>query len=179
VLLSILTNDVDDSEPLSEKEFRECFDLYFNSVRNFIYYRYRDKELAEDMAQDAFVKLWENRHKIRRQTLRNYLYAVAANSAATLFQRKLVHLTFESSFKGKSDRPETPEEAMMYDEFARKLERALSKLPDGAREVFLMSRVDDVKIKDIADSLGLTIKAIEKRITKARLILKQELGLDL
>jgi RNA polymerase sigma-70 factor (ECF subfamily) len=69
----------------------------------------------------------------------------------------------------------TPEYLLEMQEFDQKLQAVLEKIPEGAREVFLMNRVDGLKYREIADYLGLSMKAIEKRMSKALAILRKEI----
>jgi RNA polymerase sigma-70 factor (ECF subfamily) len=64
---------------------------------------------------------------------------------------------------------------MEMQEFDEKLQAVLAKIPDGAREVFLMNRIDGLKYREIADILGLSMKAVEKRMSRALAILRDEL----
>ena len=68
---------------------------------------------------------------------------------------------------------------MMKKEYEAKLNGALSKIPEGSREVFLMNRIEGLKYREIAERLGLSVKAIEKRISKAIHILNEILGVKL
>jgi RNA polymerase sigma-70 factor (ECF subfamily) len=68
---------------------------------------------------------------------------------------------------------------MEMDEYDQRLQKVLSSLPEGGREVFLMNRLEDLTYQEIADRLGLTVKAIEKRISKVLKILREKLGVDI
>jgi RNA polymerase sigma-70 factor (ECF subfamily) len=68
---------------------------------------------------------------------------------------------------------------MEMDEYDQRLQKVLSSLPEGGREVFLMNRLEDLTYQEIADRLGLTVKAIEKRISKVIKILREKLGVDI
>ena len=70
----------------------------------------------------------------------------------------------------------TPQFHMEEQEFGEKLNRILAKLPDGSREVFLMNRIEKIKYDEIAERLGISVKAVEKRMSKALSILRAELG---
>ena len=64
-------------------------------------------------------------------------------------------------------------------EYEEKLNNVLSQIPEGSREVFLMNRIEGLKYKEIAENLGLSVKAIEKRISKALEIIREKLGVNL
>jgi RNA polymerase sigma-70 factor (ECF subfamily) len=163
---------------LTHEEFRRVFDEWYKPVRNFIYYRCGDMELAEDMVQDSFIKLWENRDRLDRTTMKAYLYKIAQNN--TINYRKRQQLFFKFQRKGANDRDfDTPEKLAEIAEYEQKLYTVIAMLPDGGREVFLMNRLEDLTYQEIADRLNLSVKAIEKRMSKVLKIVRDQLGADI
>ena len=163
---------------MSEKEFKECFDQFFDPIRNYIYFLSSDSDLAEDLAQDTFIKLWDNRNKIVKSTIKSYLYAIARNLTINHLKRDKLKYTFVSQ-QEKNPFSESPEYVLLEKEFRKKLENALAKLPDGNREVFLMNRIEGLKYTEIAERIGLSVKAVEKRMSKAIKLLKESTGYSL
>ncbi len=161
-------------EELSSQEFERAFDMYYGAVRNYLYYKCGQAELAEDVAQDAFVKVWETRDRIEKNSLKAYLYTIAGNLLINQLKREQLKFQFLNLQTEKKDKA-TPEYLLEMQEFDQKLQNALSKIPDGAREVFLMNRVDGLKYHEIGDRLGLSMKAVEKRMSKALAILRIEI----
>lgn len=159
---------------LTAKEFEYFFDSYYTSVRNYLYYKCGNAELSEDTAQDAFVKLWETRSRIDKTSLKAYLYTIAGNLLINQLKRETLKYKFINLQTDRSEK-KTPEYLMEMQEFDQKLQATLAKIPDGAREVFLMNRIDDLKYHEIAERLGIGIKAVEKRMSKALKIIREEL----
>lgn len=176
MILSLNKNEPHES--LSEKDFKEIFDQYFDAIRNYIYFLSSDIGLAEDLAQDTFVKLWDNRNKIVRNTVKSYLYAIARNLTINHLKREKLKYTFVS-LQEKNPFSESPEYVLLEKEFKQKLEDALAFLPEGNREVFLMNRIEGLKYSQIAERIGLSVKAVEKRMSKAIKILKEKTGYSL
>jgi RNA polymerase sigma factor (sigma-70 family) len=75
-----------------------------------------------------------------------------------------------------SDTPEKIAEMAQYEE---RLQQVIASLPEGGREVFLMNRLEDLTYQEIADRLGLSVKAIEKRMSKVLRIIREQLGADI
>ena len=165
-------------ESLSEKEFKEAFDQYFEAIRNYIYFLSSKVDLAEDLAQDTFIKLWDTRDKIVKKTIKSYLYAIARNLTINHLKREKLKYTFVSQ-QDKNPFSESPEYVLLEKEFKQKLENALAELPEGNREVFLMNRIEGLKYAEIAERIGLSVKAVEKRMSKAIRILKDTTGYSL
>lgn len=161
-------------EKLSAQEFERAFDLYYTSVRNFLYYKTSQSELAEDVAQDAFVKLWETRDKIDKSSIKAYVFTIANNLAINQLKRDQLKFKFLKLQVDKTD-IKTPEYLLEMQEFDQKLQDSLAKIPDGAREVFLMNRIDGLKYREIAEMLGLSMKAVEKRMSRALTVLRDQI----
>ena len=163
---------------LTHAEFQRAFSEWYVAVRNFIYYRCGDLELAEDLAQDSFVKLWEHRHRVERSTLKAYLYKIAQNQTINYQKRQQLFYRFQK--QAPSDRDyDSPEKLAEMNEYEKRLQKVIAQLPDGGREVFLMNRLEDLTYQEIADRLGLSVKAIEKRMSKVLQIFRDQLGTEI
>ncbi len=165
-------------EVLTRAEFEQVFDAYYESVRNYLYYKCSDAELSEDIAQDAFVKLWENRESIDKTSLKAYVYTIAGNLLINQLKRNQLKFKFLNLQQEQLDR-QSPDYIIEMEEFDLKLQAALAKIPEGAREVFLMNRIDELKYHEIAERLGLSVKAVEKRMSKALAVLREALNKEL
>jgi RNA polymerase sigma-70 factor (ECF subfamily) len=177
VILSLL-NTGQHFEEMSLAEYQQVFREYYKPIRNFIYFRCSDRDMAEDLAQDVFLKLWETRMRIDRRTVKAYLYTIAHN--LTVNQVKRRKLKFDFQKRPYTDREfDTPEKLIEIEEYDKRLQQVLAMLPEGGREVFLMNRLEDLTYNEIAERLGLTVKAIEKRMSKVLKILRDNLGADI
>ena len=131
-----------------------------------MYYKTGDIQQAEDLMQEAFVRLWQKRTEIQPEKAKSFLFTVANN----LFLDKVRHQKVVRNFElePRSDRDkESPEYQMEVQEFKKQLEEALANLSEGSREVFLMNRLEDLPYREIAERLGISQKAVEKRMSKA------------
>ena len=151
---------------MTREDFKSVFDTYYRPLKNFLYYKLADIDLAEDIAQEVFVRAWDKRDTILLETVKSYLYKIANNlainhfnSAKTRFELKL----------GDHDRSvqESPHYVLEKDEFATRLNRTLENLPESQRVVFLMNRIDDLTYSEIAGRLDISVKAVEKRMQGA------------
>jgi len=155
--------------------YRSIFDQYYESIRSFAYYKTGDVDLADDIVQEVFLKLWTNRQGVKDDTLKSLLYTIASNTIKNHFKHQKVVYNFQNQ-----DQPnETSEEAdsaLRQEEFNRKLQDALTEIPEKSREVFLMNRIEGLTYSDIADRLGLSVKAIEKRMSEALSVLRSRIS---
>lgn len=152
-------------------EFRQLFDQYFKQVKNFIYYKLGDVDAAEDIAQECFVKVWENREKVKPESAKSYLYTIANNLTINQLKRQKVVLKFLSR-KSKLEHNENPQFGMELEEFTKHLQDAITSLSEKQRIVFLMNRIDSLTYAEIATRLEISVKAVEKRMTGALMSLR-------
>jgi len=161
-----------------KKELRECYERYFEAIRNYIYFKVKDEALAEDIVQETFIKLWQKRDTIRIETVKSLLYVTANNTVINHFNHLKVVRNHEAEVvhqqKGRSS--ETPDYVLEGKEFQVKLDHVIESIPEGSKVVFLMNRIDGLKYHEIADRLNIGVKAVEKRMGKAIAIVKEHLG---
>lgn len=166
------------SENLCEdKVFSKAFNMHSKEVRNFIYYKCGDMSQAEDYMQDAFIKLWDNCSKVSFAKVKSYLFVLVKNAFFNQFQHQKVVLKYKNSQKSSIDN-QSPEFLMEEKEFHKQLNEEINKLTEKQREVFLMSRIDKKSYSEIADNLGISVKAVEKRMHKALKQIKENLKIN-
>jgi RNA polymerase sigma-70 factor (ECF subfamily) len=162
-----------------EKIFRGLFDVHSETIRNFLYYKCRNVQQAEDLTQDAFLKLWNNCKKVSFEKAKSFVMKVAQNAFFNEVAHDKVILKYNESKKGLQSFVENPEFLMEEKEFMHKLERCISNLPEKEREVFLLSRKDKKTYREIAEIIGITQKAVERRMHLALVKLREKIGMSI
>lgn len=155
--------------------FKDIFDNHFDAVRNYIYYRSGDVEVATDIAQETFMKIWEKQIDTETKNIKGLLFKIASDLFVSNYRRQKVMLNFKLSLAPKVEN-QSPEDNMQFKELENKYESALIKLSEKQRVVFLMSRIDNMKYHEIANAVSISVKAVEKRMKLALLHLKKELN---
>lgn len=157
---------------MDKAEFKGIFDEYYIPLKNFLYYKLGDTNLAEDLTQEVFLKAWNQRDKIIMGTVKSYLYTIANNLAINHY--KSAKNRFEFGLKNEeSTHSQSPEYKMEEAEFEEHLKASIAKLTENQRVVFLMNRIDDLTYNEIATRLGISVKAVEKRMKNALEFLRQ------
>ena len=155
-------------------QFEHLFHSHYEAIRNYIYYKSGSIDEAEDIAQEAFLKIWEKRETIIQTTVKSLLYTIAGNIFLNRWQHRNVELQFAMQYGSEGD-SSSPEYELEMKEFDEKLQNALSALTEKNRTVFLMNRIDRMTYQDIANSLEISVKAVEKRMNKALAFLRETL----
>lgn len=148
------------------REYKEIFDKHYDAVRNFLYYKLGDIDLAEDLVQEVFLKTWEKRDTIKMETVQNLLFTIASHLAINHFKSAKNRFEFELKDQAQTTQ-ESPQYIIEKDEFAKHLQEAIAALPEKQRTVFLMNRIDELTYKEIAERLDISVKAVEKRMHEA------------
>lgn len=151
---------------MTHTKFKNLFDIHFDTIRNYIYYRSGDAEMATDIAQETFMLVWEKQIKIEEKKIKGLLFKIAGDLFISNYRRQKVVLQFKLNLKPDIV-DHSPEDQLQFKELKEKYETALANLPEKQRTVFLMSRMEQLKYREIADILGLSVKAVEKRMKHA------------
>ena len=154
--------------------FEEIFNNYAKDVKRFIFFKTKDTNLTEDIVQDTFVKLWEECKNASYDTIKNFLFTIANNLFLNIVKHNKVIDKHQKGFVRENSN-ESPEFIFLENEFYEKLENAIASLSEKQREVFLMSRIEKKKYKEIATQLNISVKAVEKRMHAALIALKEKI----
>ncbi|RED97863.1 RNA polymerase sigma factor [Marinoscillum furvescens] len=157
----------------SEKVFSELFKNYSEELYKFLYYKYGAQYNPRDLVQDAFSKLWDNCKKVLPEKARGFLFTVANNLTLNVISRQKTAWSYEQ-LPHSGNTNESPEYVMEEAEYMDQLQEALDSLTEEQRVTFMLNRVEGKKHQEIADMLGISRKAVEKRIYKALAILREK-----
>jgi len=146
--------------------FNELFKAHSKDLFNFLYYKYGADNNPHDIVQEAYIKLWKNCEKVIYAKARAFLFTVGNNQMLSELAKKKTALKFAET-KPKAYSLETPEFVMQEKEYGDRLEAALAELTEEQRVAFLLNRIEGKKHQEIAEILGISRKAVEKRIYTA------------
>lgn len=159
-------------------EFESLFEQYFEPIKSFIYYKVGNVAIAEDLVQETFIKLWERKEEIKKETVKSLLYTISSNLSKNHIKHQ--HVVFNFANKPNTlNFSESPQQVLEEAEFKERLENALGSLSEVHRTTFLMNRIDQITYVDIAARLNISAKTVEKRMSVAIKHLHKELGYKL
>jgi RNA polymerase sigma factor (sigma-70 family) len=137
-------------------------------------YRGADEELATDISQDVFMKLWQKELDFEEPGTKSLLYKMASDAFVSHFRKTQVAAKYEQSVELKIEFND-PQKQLEYEEVHGQYLNALSTMGEKQRDVFLMNRMEEMTYKEIAERLGLSVKAVEKRMSQAIGFLRERL----
>lgn len=162
----------------------ELFRKHYKVLRAYAYRLINDRDMAEDIVQDIYVELWKKREQLLMESaIRFYLFrAVYTRSLNYLNSKQYTDQEpFEQTTEGRiqqiylQTQALDQESELLYKELQGKIADAVSIMPEQCRKVFLLSRKHEMKNKEIADHLGISVKTVEKHISKALSVLREQL----
>src|SRR5688572_12890922 len=151
-----------------ETAFLKIYDLYWYKIYLIAYRRLGKKEIAEELTQDLFLKLWEKRNILKPQRIENYLCVAIKNAVIDHIHSALVanrYVDFHKAY-GESASRQT-QDTVEFDDLSHAIEKGLSNLPHKTQEVFKLSRLNSWAPDKIAKHLNLSEKTVGYHLTKS------------
>lgn len=149
-----------------QEVFNKVYKEQVQSLRNFMFFKTKDRDASYDLVQEAFLKLWQNCGKVSPNKAKSYLFTTANNLFLNTVAHKKVQFKFTQGVKTSQDN-NSPEFLLEEKEFGQKLQKALDSLTQLQRTAFLLSRVEGKKYREIAAIYNISEKAAGKRVLDA------------
>ncbi len=161
-----------------EAVFEQVFKKYYKNLHAYAFTMLKDQETAEEMVQQVFFKLWDRAENLTlHSSIQAYLYKAVYHECLNHIKHQKVRtdhqLRVAYSLKNQSD---NASKKVIAKELEGKIREALNQLPEQCRTIFQMSRFDEMKYKEIADQLNISIKTVENQMGKALKILRANLA---
>jgi len=149
-----------------KKVFQNIYMQWCDPLQHFMQSRGMGLDDAADKVQESFLRLWKHCADVSADKAKSYLFSIAVRLHIDEHRREKVKLKYLDNV-GQMISIRDGQYELESKEFKHKLEEAINSMTDASREVFIMNRFDDLSYKQIAETLNLSVKAIEKRMSKA------------
>src|SRR5688572_32952778 len=153
-----------------ERALEAVFKAHYAGMASFVQRFVRSPDLAEELVQDVFLKLWSKREQLAEiETFRTYLFRAARNTALNYLRRAKLERRWREE-QGTDDDPPTSfaaDEETVEQELAVAVQEAINRLPPRCREIFLLSRDGGLTYAEIARSLEISVKTVETQMGRA------------
>jgi RNA polymerase sigma-70 factor (ECF subfamily) len=160
-----------------QEAFKEFFFLLQPGIHRFLYKYLCDKDAANDLTQDTFIKFWTNRDQINSSLFpKSYLYKIARNLAYNHISRN--HSISNSLFRRADDL------TLIYcpdDEYDKcfildELQKAINELPERCKTTFILSRYEGFNYSEIAELMQVSVQTVKNQMNKAIAVLRKRLN---
>lgn len=162
----------------NKSDFESLFRKHYSNLCSYANKYLEDLDASEEVVQEMFYKLWDKRESLNIETsIQSYLFRAVRNASLNVIK----HINIREDYKDYR-KLEIEEEEQNFDdgvvvsELEEKIRKSIDLLPVERRKVFIMSRFDGLKYKEIAEKQNISIKTVENQMGKALKFLREELS---
>lgn len=160
-----------------EKAFAKVYHTYKNIIGHRLFRLLKSETLVEEVMQDLFLKVWENRAAINPdKSFKLYLYRIAGNRVIDLFRRtKREKAILEEIIAGNTELYTHIEETLFKKEYASLLDRLIVQMPAQRKKIFIACKLEGKSYQEAADEFGIATTTVNDHLQKAMHYLKSKL----
>lgn len=160
----------------NEEALEFLFKVYYPRLQGYTSRFITDKELVKDIIQECFIKLWEKHNSIQILSVQSLLFAMVRNSCLNYLKHESIVNQYQIEYLANIQGQEKlyhadflcdADSPLLYEELRKEINYVIDQLPERQKEVFLMSRFEGLKNREIAEKLQISTTAVEKHISKA------------
>ena len=167
-----LTHAISNGDQVAFKLF---FERHYNPLTAYITTFTNDRSLTEDLVQQAFIQIWKNRKKLRiQQTPKNYLYTIAYHAFIDHYRETKRENLVLDALKRKALEVRIKEEEDVAALRIEKLRSIVDALPEKCQEILKLNKIKGLKYREIADTLGISVKTVESQMRIAYRKIREE-----
>lgn len=160
-----------------EQAFERVFLQWFDGLYAYAFSVVKEQAIAEEVVQTVFCRIWEKRASLQiHSSLKAYLYGSVYHECISWLRQEEKRRAHRSQLLKRIEAAVDPVDNAAMGELKATLQQALDELPEQCRIIFLLSRYGELRYREIAGQLGLSIKTVETQISKALKLLRQKLA---
>ncbi|MGM9789947.1 MAG: RNA polymerase sigma-70 factor [Candidatus Cryptobacteroides sp.] len=162
----------------SKSGFDAIYHLYVNKLYSFVYSYTRSRTSTEEIVQDVFVRLWNARASIKNgDSLGAFIFTIAKNLTINSFRATVNSPVFEEylGLREKLSDNRNADAILEYDDLVETVRKIAGKMPPTRRKIVLMSKIGQMKNKEIAEALALSEQTVKNQLTAGMKTLREEL----
>jgi RNA polymerase sigma-70 factor (ECF subfamily) len=158
-------------------DFEKLFKTHYSKLCSYANLFLSDPDASEDVVQEVFFKLWKNRDELTiNTTIKSYLFRAVRNGCMNIID----HISIREAYKIVNEEDIINSESYHIDEtivseLEQRIRETIDQLPPERRKVFIMSRFDGLKYREIADHLNISVKTVENQMYQALKFLREKL----
>ena len=164
-------------EESSERAFRGFYDLTYDRLFRIAYFFLKREEWAQEVVLDVFMSLWNQRATLSDvHNIEDYCFILTRNAALNYLEKEKRHASRSLETVPESDgTDQSPEEQLISEELFARYVKALDRLPERCREVFIRVREEKQSYAQVAQDMGFSVKTVDAQLQKAHARLREML----
>lgn len=160
------------------KEYKDIYLLYFDPLCKYLNFYTKDMHVIEDIVQEVFVKLWEDRMTVEISQYKAYIFKAARNKMLNYQRNELNRLLLlEKWFDEQINDKDENDEAFRVDRLVDEIFRVVDDLPLQCRDIFLLGKKENMTYKQIAEIKNISVKTVENQMSIALKKIRDRLSL--
>lgn len=159
----------------SQTAFREFYNLTYDRLFRIAYYYVKRDEWSQEIVLDVFMKIWEQRATLNElRNIEDYCFILIKNASLNYLEKEMRRTTLCSdSLPEPEEQAYSPEETLISEELFARYVKALDRLPERCREVFIRIREEKQTYAQVAEALNISAKTVDAQLQKATIRLKE------
>lgn len=161
-------------EQNSQTAFHSFYDMTYDRLFRIAYYFTKREEWSQEIVLDVFMKLWNQRDTLLDvKNIEDYCFVLVKNASLNYMEKESKYSTRDIDTSVISDETESPEDVAITEELFALYVKALDRLPERCREVFIRVREDRQSYEQVANELNISVKTVDAQIQKATARLRE------
>ena len=156
--------------------FDSLFEVYSSKLFGFAFKYFRNETDAEELVQDVFVKVWENRQTLKSEhSFKSYLFTIALNQIRKYFNKKAASLRYLESLQSdtfSSEQANTDN----FEAALQKLNLIIDQMPARRREIFIKSKLEGKSSKEVATELNISPGTVDNQVSEALKFIRNQMN---
>lgn len=159
--------------------FDQIFKRFGDKLFGFALKYLKSKEETEELVQDVFLKIWENRKNLKKESsLKSYLFTIAYHNICRVFKKKQIYLKFLEENKSIANSTFNLEDQIEYKGVLEQIDLLIERLPEKQRAIFIKSYREGKSTKEIAKEINLAPGTVDNHISAALKFLRNQISCE-
>lgn len=157
--------------------FDTLFEIYSPKLFGFALKYFQNEAEAEELVQEVFVKVWENRHSLKSElSFKSYLFTITLNHIRKFFNKRAVSLRYLKSIQPEENQTENfAFQTNDYETVMHQIDGLISQMPPRKQEIFRKSKIEGKSSKEVARELNISVGTVDNQVSEALHFLRERL----
>lgn len=159
----------------SQTAFRDFYNMTYDRLFRIAYYYVKHEEWSQEIVLDVFLKLWKQRGTLLDvRNVEDYCFILVKNASLNYLEKEMKHSAIHTDYLPEpQEQSDSPEDSLISEELFALYVKALDRLPERCREIFIRIREEKQSYAQVAEELGISTNTVDAQLQKAITRLKE------